>query len=295
MFEGGLGIPAGRGQGLPIHSACRRGGLARAYQLGQFSLKTKGHLANVGYRRMDQTRLGVMVVKMTNQTKSFLQGGEADNWYARNKTALMQPPETKDEFPDVAHIFSTLHPFKDKLNSILELGCSNGAKLEQLCHKFNATGQGIDPSQLAVNEGNQRLSRQKQVKLHVGTASSLPFETDMFDLVYFGFCLYLIDRDDLLMAAAEADRVLKKGGFLVIHDFDPTHRHKREYHHKEGVFSYKQDYAKLFSESGLYYLVSKYSFSHRQPFFDYDGNERVSLTLLFKEIEPYVRIPQESS
>ena len=167
-----------------------------------------------------------------------------------------------------------------------KIGCSNGAKLEQICALLGAKGQGIDPSKQAVDEGNRRLSG-SGAQLQVGTASRLPFDGRSFDFVYFGFCLYLLDRQDLLAAMAEADRVLKFGGFLAITDFDPIHRHKRAYRHKDGVSSFKQDYAKMFTESGLYYLVSKNSFSHRQAFFDTDGDERVSTTLLFKEVDAY--------
>ncbi len=215
------------------------------------------------------------------QSAIFLEG-EGDNYFRRNKAAL----EVRSSASEIVWLGQALSPFKDKVNSVLEIGCSNGAKLEQICGLLHAKGQGIDPSKQAVDEGNRRLSG-KVAQLHVGTASRLPFESLSFDFVYFGFCLYLLDRQDLFAATAEADRVLKFGGFLAITDFDPIHRHKRPYHHKDGVFSFKQDYSKIFTESGLYYLVSKNSFSHRQPFFDADGNERVSTTLLFKEIDAY--------
>jgi len=216
-----------------------------------------------------------------DQSAVFLEG-EGDNYFLRNKAAL----DVKSGATEINWLAQGLTPFKGKINSILEIGCSNGAKLEQICGLLDAKGQGIDPSQQAVGEGNRRLSG-SGVELQVGTASRLPFDRGAFDFVYFGFCLYLLDRQDLFSAAAEADRVLKFGGFLAITDFDPIHRHKRAYHHKDGVFSYKQDYSQIFTGSGLYYLVAKNSFSHRQPFFDTDGNERVSTTLLFKEVDAY--------
>ncbi len=219
--------------------------------------------------------------KTMKQSAIFLDG-EGDNYFSRNRAAL----DASRGASEILWLAQALSPFQDKIDSVLEIGCSNFAKLEQICRLLDAMGQGIDPSKQAVDEGNRRLSG-KTARLQVGTASRLPFEESSFDFVYFGFCLYLLDRQDLFAAVAEADRVLKSGGFLAITDFDPIHRHKRPYRHKDGVFSFKQDYSKVFIESGLYYLVSKNSFSHRQLFFDADGDERVSTTLLFKEVDAY--------
>jgi ubiquinone/menaquinone biosynthesis C-methylase UbiE len=216
-----------------------------------------------------------------DQSAVFLEG-EGDNYFRRNKAALDVPGEANE----ITWLGRELLSFKEKVNNILEIGSSNGAKLAQICSILHAGGQGIDPSKQAVDEGNLKLAG-KNVHLQVGTAATLPFADRSFDLVYFGFCLYLLDRQNLFPAIAEASRVLKNGGFLAITDFDPIHRHKRPYHHKDGVFSFKQDYSRLFTEGGLFYLVSKNSFSHRQTFFDVDGNERVSTTLLYKEIDAY--------
>jgi len=223
---------------------------------------------------------------MKKQSAAFLEG-EGDSYFLRNKAALTSRATSKEGFFEIDWLAHTLAPFKDKINSILEIGCSNGVNLERMCDLLQATGRGIDPSELAVTEGNLMYASGEKIQLRTGTASSLPFETQSFDFVFFGFCLYLLDRSELSSAVAEADRVLENGGFLAITDFDPIHRHKRPYVHKEGVFSFKQDYSQLFTVSGIYYLVGKISFSHRQQFFDLDGNERVSTTLLFKEVDAY--------
>ena len=190
------------------------------------------------------------------------------------------------EFSDIDWLMQELTPFREKIGSVAEIGCSSGYKLARICELIDAKGSGLDPSKLAVAEGNRKFGDER-IQLHAGSASKLPFASQSFDLVYFGFCLYLLDRQDLLSAVAEADRVLKSGGFLAITDFDAIHRHKRPYHHKDGVFSYKQDYSQLFTASGMYFLVSKNSFSHHGASFDPDGDERVSTTLLFKEMDAY--------
>jgi ubiquinone/menaquinone biosynthesis C-methylase UbiE len=212
------------------------------------------------------------------QSNEFL-GGEGDRWFERNITAI----NFKNNFENRA-IKRILKFHKKSINNILEIGCSNGAKLFDLCNYFGAVGHGIDPSTLAIKYGKNQHSN---LHLSVATASNIPYQDNIFDLVYFGFCLYLVDRDVIFQAISEADRVLKPGGFLVIHDFDPNQRQKRAYHHKTGIFSYKTSYSNFFTAGGHYYLVAKESFSHSSNHFSFDDTERVSVCILYKESEAY--------
>jgi ubiquinone/menaquinone biosynthesis C-methylase UbiE len=226
------------------------------------------------------------VAAMTNeeqqkqsQSKIFL-ASEGDGWFERNKAAV----NSKSNFYETDTIKRVLQSYKEVINNVLEIGCGNGAKLNDLCQYFNANGNGIDPSSAAIKNGNDL---HKHLDLSVATASNLPHSNNFFDLVYFGFCLYLVDREDIFKAVAEADRVLKSGGFLAILDFDPKQRHKRPYHHKPGLFSYKTSYSDFFTAGGHYYLVAKESFSHGASHFATDSDERVSVSILYKEPEPY--------
>ena len=220
--------------------------------------------------------------KDTNEFKQsdiFLKS-EANAWFERNKKTL----KSKSNNQGTETIKRTLQSFKDKINTICEIGCGNGIKLNDLCDFFKASGFGIDPSKNAVNEGNESY---KNINLAVSTSTDLPFNDSQFDLVFFGFCMYLIDRVDMFKTVAEADRVLKAGGFLAILDFDPKLRHKRLYHHKHGIFSYKTAYSDFFTNSGHYYIVAKESFSHNSNFFSTDSDERISICILYKEPEAY--------
>ena len=219
-----------------------------------------------------------------SQNKTFSLS-EGNAWFERNKVKL-QTIEQAAALRDVRYICETLHPFKSQVNRILEIGCSNGIKLESFCLNLNSTGFGIDSSDSAVHSGNLR-KKIVDINLIVGDGAKLPFESASFDLVYFAFCLYLFDRETLMQALAEADRVLKSGGFLAITDFDPGTKYKREYDHCENLFSYKQDYASFYTQSGLYYLAGKNCFSNRGNFFDDLSDERVSTSILFKETNPY--------
>lgn len=219
-----------------------------------------------------------------NQNHIFSRG-EGDAWFKRNVSHL-QTAEQATQSRDVYYLCDALAPFRESIKRVLEIGCSNGIKLETICGHFDAVGVGVEPSSLAVEVGNAR-DKSVDVTLQVGTGEKLPCESASFDLVYFAFCLYLFDRKTLMQSLAEADRVLKPGGFLVITDFDPGFHHKRPYAHFQGVFSYKQDYTTYYTQSGLYYLAGKCCFSHRSTCFDELPDERVSTSILYKEVNPY--------
>jgi ubiquinone/menaquinone biosynthesis C-methylase UbiE len=227
---------------------------------------------NINKKRKNATRSGI-------QSKVFLES-EGDSWFERNKTVV----NNREIFYETEIITRVLRHYKNDIKSILEIGCGNGVKLINLCNFFNAMGFGVDPSAAAIKNGNEL---NKNLHLSVSTSSKLAYNDDSFDLVYFGFCLYLVDRSDMLKTVAEADRVLKSGGFLAILDFDPKQRHKRAYHHMPGLFSFKTSYADFFTAGGHYYLVAKESFSHGASHFTVDSDERVSISILYKEPDPY--------
>jgi ubiquinone/menaquinone biosynthesis C-methylase UbiE len=126
-----------------------------------------------------------------SQEFEFL-NGEGDKWFQRNKQTL----ENRTFDYPTSIIKRTLQNHTDNINSILEIGCSNGTKINDLANHFNARGFGVDPSQSAILEGQTKY---KHLELSQGTASKLPFSNDFFDLVFFGFCLYLLDRKDIFL------------------------------------------------------------------------------------------------
>jgi len=127
---------------------------------------------------------------------------------------------------------------------------------------------GVDPSSEAV-----KFAKQRGLDARQGTAESLPFDDSAFDIVVFGFCLYLCDRDDLFRIASEADRVLKNPGWLLILDFFSPTPTKREYHHRSGLFSYKMDYRTLFTWNPAYTTVTHRVRHHSEDTYTDDRNE----------------------
>ncbi|OKO76734.1 hypothetical protein AC629_32525 [Bradyrhizobium sp. NAS80.1] len=180
-----------------------------------------------------------------SQKEVFLQS-EGDAWYARNQEYL------RGSGPDI--VLTTLQEIGISPKSVLEIGCANGYRIAGICEQFGARGFGIEPSSNAVADGR---SRYPALSLDVGTADRLPFADGQFDLVIFGFCLYLVDPRLHLRCVAEADRVLADHGFLVIYDFiEPVPYHNR-YAHLEGVCSYKMEFSRYFLASPAYRLLRR--------------------------------------
>lgn len=166
-----------------------------------------------------------------------------------------------------------------KPRRFLEIGCQDGHNGEALARAYPMEVHGLDPAAEAVAAGMQR---NPALKLQVGTADSLPFADGFFDAVMFGFCLYLCDRGDLFKIAAEADRVLQAGGYLVVVDFMPGAPYRNRYSHLEDTWSYKMDYSRMFLWNPAYSLVEYRAFSHSGEGFHPHPNERVGLHVLHK-------------
>ena len=214
-----------------------------------------------------------------SQGELFLDG-QGDEWFSHTNSELKVALRARQMLSEWCN------PYKKDVKRILEIGAGNGVPLAYLCNVLDAQGVGIEPSPKAVE--NWPLIRGDVAggaftTLKVGLASELPFEDKSFDLVIFGFCLYLVDRSLLYQAIAEADRVLRDGGFLCIEDFDATTPYSNPYRHKEGLFSFKSDYPGIFLSSGHYHLISKRSYSYSEFKFNPDFDERVSLSMMYKQ------------
>ncbi|HUS97952.1 MAG TPA: class I SAM-dependent methyltransferase [Hyphomicrobiaceae bacterium] len=174
------------------------------------------------------------------QRDIFLQS-EGDAWFSRNQQSV-----TARKLPDDDLLLRELLDFlpltaREGLK-VLEVGCGDGTRLAWIKNHLHAECHGIEPSARAV-----AAACQKGINAQQSTADALLFDSQIFDIVIFGFCLYLCDREDLFRIASEADRVLRSPGWLMILDFySPTPR-SRDYHHRPGVRSYKMDYRTLFT------------------------------------------------
>jgi ubiquinone/menaquinone biosynthesis C-methylase UbiE len=218
-----------------------------------------------------------------SQSRIFLET-EGDEWFLRNSEAL----ESSQAFRSVDFILSTIAPFKNQINNIIEVGCGPAHKLERLFIGLEGKkGGGIDPSILSIEAARTRVVRLGiDLEMYVGISSDLPFQTNVADLVFLGFFLYLVPRDEMTKTVTEIDRILKPGCFLAIEDFDAPNETQNPYKHDNRVVTFKEDYAQRFIEGFGYHLIEKHSYCHKFDSFAIDPDERIATTVLFKPLIP---------
>lgn len=178
--------------------------------------------------------------------KEFFLKGEGNAWFERNKKTLSERKFPDDDIVllELTNLFQNFSGLK-----ILEIGCGGGERLSWLKSQ-GADVYGIDPSSEAIG-----VCKEKNISAKIGTADVLPYEGKMFDIVIVGFCLYLCDRQDLFKISSEIDRVLKPTAWLTILDFYKKNHSSNSYAHLEGVFSFKMDYASMFTWHPDYILM----------------------------------------
>lgn len=185
----------------------------------------------------------------------FFYTNEGNSWFYRNKDQLGIKP-------DLPSFLIDLLGNKEEVKSIAELGCANGWRLDSLRKKFGdmLTYSGVDASIDAIEDGKTRYPG---LNLSQGLLSDIPLQTE-FDIVIVYFVFHWVDRSTLARSVSEVDRVVKEGGLLIIGDFLPDFQQKRHYHHCPGqkVYTYKQDYSKIFDSLGIYKEVARFCFDH---------------------------------
>lgn len=220
--------------------------------------------------------------------KLFLQT-EGDNYYQRNKNALHKGVDIGTQFY-ASFLENEVKNF-DENTKIVEIGASNGKNLNYFIKKLGCDVSGIEPSSKAVLEGNEDFFNGQPVLIK-GTSDYLPYGDESVDIVMFGFSLFWVGRKYLYRSIAEADRILKTGGYLFITDFETTIPYKRVNIHNKDAWTYKMNYANLFLSNPQYFLVSKKNYSHNIDTFDLDIQERVSAQILYKDFEDNVYIKE---
>src|SRR6204780_4858316 len=113
-----------------------------------------------------------------------------------------------------AHILKRLDAIDFKDKHVLEIGLGQGADSEQIIRR-GAIWSGLDltPESMSRVSARLRLRGLPYQRLELGSALSLPFPDDSFDIVFSHGVLDHVP--DIVQAQKEIARVLKPGGRLI--------------------------------------------------------------------------------
>jgi SAM-dependent methyltransferase len=223
----------------------------------------------------------------SDQERTFSQS-EGDAWFARNRSAL---GGQRVDWP--TRLIEEIEG-RDGMRAVCELGCANGWRLDGLRAKFSSGCKffGIDASREAIAAGSVMYP---DFDLRHGVLSAIPFRGP-FDIAIVNFVLHWVDRDLLASCVSEIDRVVKPGGYLILGDFLPNGPTRRHYHHlpDKNLYTYKQDYARVFTSLGFYEECRQVIYSHDHLEISsidcevtIDPNDRAAVSVLRKRYDLY--------
>lgn len=136
---------------------------------------------------------------------------------------IMEDPAEGERLLDkadaAAWIPKYIGPHLAKARSVLSVGCGPGVFLREIAELHpDIDVAGVDQSSTRIQQAEQRCHGLPNVRVSVGDAMELPFESNRFDLVFCRFLLeYLPDKES---AVREICRVCRKGGTVVLQDLD---------------------------------------------------------------------------
>ena len=99
---------------------------------------------------------------------------------------------------------------------ILDAGCGRG-ETALACARAGAEVAGVDYSQAAVDLTRELLSDYPGSDIRQGDVTDLPWDDGSFDRVQFSDVIEHLDPPQTVPALSELRRVLKPGGFLLVH------------------------------------------------------------------------------
>lgn len=121
-----------------------------------------------------------------------------------------------------------------RIHSLLDLGTGTGRMLELFAGRYQrAVGIDTSPDMLAVARANLDRAGIANAQVRLGDIYHLPVPRDAFDVVVIHQVLHFLDAPE--RALAQAARVLRPGGRLLVVDFAPheleflreAHAHRR--------------------------------------------------------------------
>ena len=200
---------------------------------------------------------------------------DGDEWFRRNKSRL----ELEKSNQQIRILTKWLLPFEKEMNKILEIGCGSGHQLNYISKNLNSKAYGVDISSEAINYIKKKFPT---IDAKKSDGNKVPF-SDKFDLVHLGFVLAYYSNVSFNKRLKYFFSLVKKRKFFSILDFDVPSNYSNIYKHNNSLLVFKRNITKLLLSSENCTLVNKIQFSHRNPYFSKNIDERVSLSLFYKE------------
>ena len=208
--------------------------------------------------------------------KKYFKEKEGNFYFLRNKINLKNFDYSNDELQIL--ISKIIEDYGKKKINILEIGCADGERLKHLKKKYpNINPFGVEPSFDAIKYG-----KKNKINIKKGTADKLAFKNNFFDIIIFGFCLYLTDDSDLFEIAKEVDRVTKSKSWIIIKDFDTDDTIYKKYKHNKNVNIRKMDYSKLFIWHPYMTLHTKKKLNHDNYNWTDNSDKHISINCIRK-------------
>jgi ArsR family transcriptional regulator len=220
-------------------------GLVERYQEGAwawFRFRREGDAARLARRIVEDASGGDAVIARDHERLGQVRAARAEKamaYFSRNAQGW---DDLRRLHVSEAEVEAALREMvgEGPVDSLLDLGTGTG-RLLQLFESIYRHGTGIDASRemLAVARANLERSGISKASIRLGDIFNLPLESGSFDLVTVHQVLHYLDEPQL--ALAEAARMLRPGGRLVIVDFAPhgIDALRSEHHHARLGFSHE--------------------------------------------------------
>lgn len=189
---------------------------------------------------------------MGSQDDYFAQVG-GDEYFVRNRNAQQLPRE----IPGLSENLRMWASGRGGTGSLCVFGGASG--VEAAFFSSTLTGWrivNIDISNSAVEHGRQVFPTVEHVVASL-TEKDLAGRIGEFDCVLLTGILCWIDRSFLSRAILNVDEMVKAGGLLGIYDFFPPFPRINPMSHADNVFTFKQNYAQVFQDLGVFHLVAQ--------------------------------------
>ena len=157
------------------------------------------------------------------------------------------------------------HPFNQyipnelssaNVSNILDVGCGEGAFSHHVSTQIGVPLVGVEPSLQVVENLRKSHEGTETISFEVGSASSLPFEDQSFDLVMVIGVLAWVQQGDWLRSVSELERVSRR--YIWVRDFHTVRPFRVPYRHVPGWYSFRRDFSVVLTSGGSWSVVDEH-------------------------------------